>query len=57
MTLTLDLVKRRGGELWIIDPGGDDGGDGGTGAVFGVRLPHIVSTDDDSGDPTDGTEE
>lgn len=57
MALSLDLVKRRGGELWIIDPGGDDGGDGGTGAVFGVRLPHIVSTDDDSGDSTDGAEE
>lgn len=49
LTLSRDLVKRRGGELWIIDPGGD-----GTGAVFGVRLPHIVGTDDDSDDPTDG---
>jgi len=48
MTLSRDLVNRRGGELWVIDAGGES-----SGAVFGVRLPHIVST----GDPAEGADE
>ncbi|WP_203581226.1 sensor histidine kinase [Microbacterium hibisci] len=34
LPLSRDLARRRGGEVWLIDPGGD-----GAGAVFGARLP------------------
>lgn len=40
LTLSRDLARRRNGELWLIDPGGD-----GTGAVFGVRLPGVFATE------------
>lgn len=42
LTLCRDLVRRRGGELWIIDPGG---GDNGRGAVFAARLPDVMATE------------
>lgn len=52
LTLTRDLVARRDGTLWIIDPGG---GTPGEGAVFGVRLPGVFATESD--DMTDETPE
>lgn len=45
LALSRDLVRRRGGELWIIDPGG---GYNGRGAVFGARLPGVMATADDA---------
>lgn len=55
LTLTRDLVARRGGALWIIDPGG---GSPGQGAVFGVRLPGVFTTvpDDMADERPDDTE-
>jgi two-component system CitB family sensor kinase len=44
LTLTRDLVGRRGGELWVIDEGGASSGHG---AVFGVRLPGMFPTGTD----------
>lgn len=40
LKLSRELVRRRGGELWLIDAGGS-----GAGAVFGVRLPHAMVAD------------
>lgn len=37
LPLSRELARRRGGDVWIIDRGGD-----GHGAVFGVRLPGAV---------------
>lgn len=37
LTLARDLVGRRGGALWVIDPGG-----AGHGAVIGVRFPGVI---------------
>jgi two-component system CitB family sensor kinase len=34
LPLSRDLARRRGGDVWLIDPGGE-----GSGAVFGARLP------------------
>lgn len=39
LTLCRELVNRRGGDLWIIDPGGQGSG---LGAVFGARLPGVM---------------
>ncbi|MGN0097671.1 MAG: ATP-binding protein [Corynebacterium sp.] len=52
LALTRELVARRDGTLWIIDPGG---GVPGQGAVFGVRLPGVFATGPD--DMTDETPE
>ncbi|MEJ6548838.1 sensor histidine kinase [Corynebacterium sp. USCH3] len=43
LTLSRELVARRGGALWLIDRGG---GAPGHGAVFGVRLPGVFAADD-----------
>ncbi|HIW92240.1 MAG TPA: sensor histidine kinase [Candidatus Corynebacterium avicola] len=50
LALSRDLLRRRGGELWLIDAGGE-----GSGAVFGVRLPGVVQTrgEGDDGDGSD----
>ncbi|CAL4861046.1 Sensor histidine kinase DcuS [Microbacterium sp. MM2322] len=37
LPLSRELSRRRGGEVWIIDAGGRDGG-----AVFGARLPAVM---------------
>lgn len=37
LPLSRELARRRGGEVWIIDPGGSDAG-----AVFGARLPGVM---------------
>ena len=34
LPLSRDLARRRGGDVWLIDPGGHSGG-----AVFGARVP------------------
>lgn len=52
LTLTRELVARRDGVLWVIDPGG---GAPGQGAVFGVRLPGVFTTEPD--DMTDESDE
>lgn len=38
LSLSRELVERRGGRLWIIDRGGE-----GSGAVFGVQLPGVMT--------------
>jgi two-component system CitB family sensor kinase len=38
LPLSRELARRRGGDVWIIDPGGE-----GRGAVFGARLPSVLS--------------
>lgn len=42
LRLSRDLVRRRGGDLWLIDRGGDQPGKG---AVFGARLPGVMRTE------------
>ncbi|MCS5478557.1 sensor histidine kinase [Corynebacterium sp. YIM 101645] len=44
LALSRDLLRRRGGDLWVIDPGG---GESGRGAVFGARLPGVMFPGDD----------
>ncbi|RSZ64215.1 sensor histidine kinase [Corynebacterium hylobatis] len=44
LALSRDLLRRRGGDLWVIDPGG---GESGRGAVFGARLPGVMLPGDD----------
>lgn len=39
LVLSRDLLRRRGGDLWVIAPGG---GESGRGAVFGARLPGVM---------------
>lgn len=39
LRLCRDLVRRCGGDLWLIDCGGDEPGKG---AVFGARLPGVM---------------
>lgn len=48
LTISRDLVARRGGDIWVIEPGG---GDSGRGAIFGARLPGVM----DPGDYVSGT--
>lgn len=43
LTLSHDMAQRRGGEVWLIEPGG---GKSGRGAVFGARLPEVMEPDD-----------
>ncbi|MFS0734675.1 sensor histidine kinase [Microbacterium sp. 1P10UB] len=38
LTLSREIARHRGGDVWVIDPGGPDG----DGAVFGARLPDSV---------------
>jgi two-component system, CitB family, sensor kinase len=42
LPLSRDLARRRGGDVWVISPGGDEGG-----AVFGARIPSAVRPPDD----------
>nr|WP_314843313.1 sensor histidine kinase [uncultured Microbacterium sp.] len=42
LPLAREIARRSGGELWVIDPGGD-----GHGAVFGARLDGAVQPIDD----------
>ncbi|MFJ6677768.1 ATP-binding protein [Microbacterium sp. NPDC091382] len=37
LPLSREIARRRGGEVWIIDPGGE-----GSGAMFGARLPGVM---------------
>ncbi len=37
LPLARELARRRGGDVWVISPGGD-----GAGAVFGARLGHVL---------------
>ncbi|WP_018298122.1 sensor histidine kinase [Corynebacterium lubricantis] len=39
LTISRDLAKRRGGDVWVIELGGADTG---RGAVFGARLPGVM---------------
>ncbi|WP_229382695.1 sensor histidine kinase [Microbacterium allomyrinae] len=44
LPLSRDLARRLGGEVWVIDPGGE-----GRGAVFGARIPGVLRpTDEES---------
>ncbi|MFE5407870.1 ATP-binding protein [Microbacterium sp. NPDC056569] len=40
LPLSRDLARRHGGDVWLIDAGGD-----GSGAVFGARLPGALRRD------------
>ncbi|SIT70816.1 sensor histidine kinase [Microbacterium sp. RU33B] len=40
LPLSRDLARRRGGDVWVIDSGGE-----GSGAVFGARLPGVIRAD------------
>jgi len=43
LPLSRELARRRGGDVWLIDPGGDAASTGdGTGAVFGARLVSVL---------------
>ena len=47
LPLSRELARRRGGYVWVIDPGGsasDDRVTGSDGAVFGARLPGVLRT-------------
>ncbi|MFE6735127.1 ATP-binding protein [Microbacterium sp. NPDC057650] len=39
LALARDLSRRRGGDVWVIDRGGPDGG-----AVFGARIPDALDS-------------
>ena len=58
LALTRELVARRDGEIWVIDPGGACPGQG---AVFGVRLPGVFTSGEghmsDGGPGSAGSEE
>lgn len=43
LTLSQDMAQRRGGEVWLIESGGERSG---RGAVFGARLPGVMEPDD-----------
>lgn len=43
LTLSQDMAQRRGGEVWLIEPGGEKSR---RGAVFGARLPDVMEPDD-----------
>ncbi|WP_313547584.1 sensor histidine kinase [Corynebacterium sp.] len=43
LTLSQDMAQRRGGDVWLIEPGGEKSG---RGAVFGARLPEVMEPDD-----------
>ena len=47
LPLSRELARRRGGDVWVIDPGGSASGDRASdsdGAVFGARLPGVLRT-------------
>lgn len=44
LRLSRELARRRGGDLWVIDRGGE-GADAASGAVFGARLEGVLGTD------------
>ncbi|MGO2196809.1 MAG: ATP-binding protein [Corynebacterium casei] len=43
LTLSQDMAQRRGGEVWLVEPGGEKSR---RGAVFGARLPDVMEPDD-----------
>lgn len=43
LSLSRDMVARSGGELWVIDSGGEVSGHG---AVFGARLVGVMRAED-----------
>lgn len=53
LPLSRDLARRRGGDVWIADPGGP-GAAGGSphGAVFAARLPGVLRRDSPAGHDT-----
>ena len=53
LTLTRELVDRRGGALWVIERGGASPGHG---AVFGVRLPGVFTAGTDGAPTREGEE-
>lgn len=49
LPLSRELARRRGGDVWVVSPGGGPG----SGAVFGARLPGVMAapvSDVDEGD-------
>lgn len=52
LALSREMLRRRGGELWVIDRGGTHPGHG---AVFGVRLPGVFGSADGSTNPDEET--
>ena len=40
LPLSREFARRRGGEVWVVDPGGD-----GRGAVVAARLPGVIRED------------
>ncbi|GAA2970990.1 two-component system CitB family sensor kinase [Microbacterium terrae] len=50
LPLSRDLARRVGGEVWLIDGGGD-----GRGAVFGARIPAALRLSDTAPRDRDGT--
>lgn len=42
LTLSQEMAQRRGGEVWVIEHGGEPSG---RGAVFGARLPGVMEQD------------
>lgn len=53
LRLSRELVQRRGGSLWVIDPGGREPGQG---AVFGVRLVGVMAARSENPDGARSTE-
>ncbi len=47
LSLSRQMVRRIGGDIWVADPGGDDDGDAGElrGAVLVARLPAVMADD------------
>lgn len=53
LPLSRELARRRGGEVWLIDPGGRGPAGSGTGAVFGARLVDVLDAGT-AADPASG---
>jgi two-component system CitB family sensor kinase len=51
LPLARRFSRRRGGELWVVSPGGD-----GHGAVFGARLPGVMRQGAADADGADGAD-
>ena len=43
LTLSQEIAQRRGGEIWVIERGGEPSG---RGAVFGAKLPGVMEQAD-----------
>ena len=43
LTLSQEIAQRRGGEIWVIERGGEPSG---RGAVFGAKLPGVMEQTD-----------